>query len=54
MPQHRLLRRSASESGTLCHGDGAHGRGNRCQRGRMLTILPKGQEQSRCVETGAG
>jgi len=33
---HRLLRRSASESGRLCHADGAHGRGDRCRRPMVL------------------
>ena len=35
----RLLRRSASESGTLCHGDRGRGRGNRLRRAFMLAIL---------------
>jgi hypothetical protein len=36
---HRLVGRPVSESGTLCHGDGAHGRGGRRRRGLMLAIL---------------
>jgi hypothetical protein len=35
----RLLRRPVSESGRLCHGDGAHGRGHRRRRAFMLPIL---------------
>ncbi len=35
----RLLARPASESGTLCHGDGTHGRSDRCRRAFMLPIL---------------
>ena len=35
----RLLGRPASESGTLCHGDGAQGRGDRLRRSFMLPIL---------------
>src|SRR5882724_9125259 len=34
----RLLGRPASENGTLCHGDGAHGRGDRLRRAFMLPI----------------
>ena len=40
----RLLGRPASESGTLCHGDGAHGRGDRRRRVLMwatLFVVPK-------------
>jgi hypothetical protein len=35
----RLLGRPASESGTLRHGDGIHGRSDRCRRSFMLPIL---------------
>jgi hypothetical protein len=35
----RLVRRPASESGTLCHGDGTHEGGERCRRALMLAIL---------------
>ena len=35
----RLLRRSASESGRLCHGDGGHEEGARRRRALMLAIL---------------
>src|SRR5882724_4401671 len=35
----RLLGRPASESGTLCHGDGAHEGGDRYRRVLMLAIL---------------
>jgi hypothetical protein len=38
---HRLLRRSASESGRLCHGDGGHEWGARRRRALMLPILEK-------------
>src|SRR5215813_13953535 len=34
-----LLGRSASESGTLRHGDGTHGRSDRCRRSFVLRIL---------------
>ena len=34
-----LLGRSASEYGTLCHGDGAHEGGDRYRRVLMLAIL---------------
>src|SRR6266496_645943 len=34
-----FLRRSASESGTLRHGDGTHGRSDRCRRSFVLPIL---------------
>ena len=38
----RLLGRPASESGTLRHGDGAHGRSDRCRRAFVLpTLLPR-------------
>jgi nucleoside-diphosphate-sugar epimerase len=36
---HRLLRRSASESATLCHGDGSDGQGDRRRRSFVLPIL---------------
>ncbi len=36
---HRLLRRSASESATLCHGDGPDGQGDRRRRSFVLPIL---------------
>jgi phosphoenolpyruvate phosphomutase-like protein len=35
----RLLGRPASESGTLCHEGGTHGRSERCPRSFMLRIL---------------
>ena len=35
----RLLGRPASESGTLCHGDGAQGKGDRLRRSFMLPVL---------------
>ena len=35
----RLLGRPASESGTLRHGDGTHGRSDRCRRSFVLPIL---------------
>ena len=35
----RLLRRCASESGRLRHGDGTHGRSDRCRRSFVLPIL---------------
>ena len=38
---HRLLQRSASESGLLCRGDGAHGRGARRRRALMLAVLKR-------------
>jgi hypothetical protein len=34
-----LLRRPASESGTLRHEDGTHGRSDRCRRSFVLPIL---------------
>src|SRR5713226_2309094 len=34
-----LLGRPASENGTLRHGDGTHGRSDRCQRSFVLPIL---------------
>src|SRR4029453_15170753 len=37
----RLLGRPASESGTLRHGDGTHGRGDRCRRSFVLPILSR-------------
>jgi hypothetical protein len=37
----RLLGRPASESGTLRHGDGTHGRSDRCRRSFVLPILPE-------------
>jgi len=36
---HRLLRRSASESGRLCHGNGGQEGGDRYRRVLMLAIL---------------
>ena len=36
---HRLLRRSASESGRLCHGDGGHEGGDRRRRVLVSAIL---------------
>jgi Iron/manganese superoxide dismutases, C-terminal domain len=38
----RLLGRPASESGTLRHGDGTHGRSDRCRRSFVLPILLAG------------
>ncbi len=35
----RLLGRPASESRTLCHEGGTHGRSDRCRRSFMLPIL---------------
>jgi len=35
----RLLRRSASESGRLCHGDGGHEGGAHRRRALMLPVL---------------
>jgi hypothetical protein len=35
----RLLGRPVSESGTLCHEGGTHGRSDRCRRSFMLPIL---------------
>jgi len=37
---HQPLRRSASESGQFCHGDGGPERGDRRRRGLMLATLP--------------
>jgi hypothetical protein len=39
--------RRASESGTLRHGDGTHGRSDRCRRSFVLPIL-RGSEEERC------
>jgi hypothetical protein len=36
---HRLLWRSASESGRLCHGDGGHEGSARRRRALMLPVL---------------
>jgi len=36
---HRLLGRPASESGTFCHGDAGHERGDRCRRVLRLSTL---------------
>ena len=44
----RLLGRPASESGTLRHGDGTHGRSDRCRRSFVLPILP-GRTVTGCV-----
>ena len=45
---HRLLGRSVSESGRLCHGNGDHERGDRYRRGLALAILwPRDDDLSR-------
>src|SRR3979411_1293725 len=36
---HRLLGGAVSENGTLRHGDGTHGRSDRCRRAFVLPIL---------------
>jgi hypothetical protein len=46
----RLLGRPASESGTLRHGDGTHGRSDRCRRSFVLPILHSELSRNReCV-----
>jgi hypothetical protein len=57
---HRLLGRRVSESGRLCHGDGAHGRGGRRRRAFVLTILcglpcePQPDTRNRSLHRGEG
>jgi hypothetical protein len=47
---HRLLQRSASESGRLCHGDGRHEGGTRRRRALMLPILSSSSERRRFID----
>jgi hypothetical protein len=42
----RLLGRPASESGTLRHGDGTHGRSDRCRRSVRVAYLMQGRPLS--------
>src|SRR5713226_1887428 len=44
----RLLARPASESGTLSHGNGTHGRSDRCRRALVLPILGPLASRTRC------
>jgi hypothetical protein len=52
---HRLVRPpggAVSESGTLRHGDGTHGRSDRCRRSFVLPILPtRGHEGRQLLPT---
>ena len=48
---HRLLRRSASESGRLRHRDGTHGRGDRAARGHDPERIPVPFPDSHSIPT---